>query len=249
MRIDIITIFPKLFENFLSEALVSRAIQKEIISVGVHNLRDWTSDNHKTVDDRPFGGGVGMVLMVEPILKAVEALRKIRNPKSEIRNKFKTQDSNKALKTRIIAFSAKGKTFNQATARRLSKYDQLIFICGRYEGIDERVNKYIADEEISIGDFVLFGGEVPAMVVTEAVTRLLPDAVGKKASVEEESFRELSKTEKETMDKFVEYPYYTRPEKIIIDGKNRVVPKVLLSGNHKKIEEWKKKESAKNSKN
>jgi tRNA (guanine37-N1)-methyltransferase len=222
MKIDIITIFPQLFESFLKEALISRAIKKKIISIKTYNLRKWTTDNHKTVDGRPYGGGAGMVLLVEPILKAVKSV------------KLKV----KRRKSKIIVFSAKGKKFNQATARRWAKLDQLIFICGRYEGIDERVAKYIADEEVSIGDYVLFGGEVPAMVVTEAVTRLLPGAVGKIESVEKESFMESD-------ENYIEHPHYTRPERVEIRGKNRTVPKVLLSGNHNNIEEWRGIESQK----
>lgn len=220
MKFDIITIFPELFQNFTEQALIARAQAKKIISINAHNLRDWTTDAHKTVDDRPYGGGAGMVLMVEPIQKAIQAVKLY---------------SSKALKPKrkIIVFSAKGKIFNQATARRYSKLDQLIMICGRYEGIDERVAQYIADEEISIGEYVLFGGEIPAMVVMEAVTRLLPGALGKPESLHEESFSKIG----------LEYPHYTRPEVIEISGKPRRVPKVLLSGNHAKIEEWRKKKS------
>src|SRR3989338_2207945 len=144
MRFDIITIFPELFKSFMSEALIARAIKKKLIKITPHDLRRWTTDNHKTVDGRPYGGGAGMVLMVEPILKAVTALRKL-----------KAQSSKRKIK--VIIFSAKGKRITQATARRWAKLDQLILICGRYEGIDERVSQYIADEEISIGDYVLFG--------------------------------------------------------------------------------------------
>ncbi|MDO8492091.1 MAG: tRNA (guanosine(37)-N1)-methyltransferase TrmD [bacterium] len=223
MRFDIITIFPNLFDNFKNEALIARAQKKRIVKISTHNLRKWTSDNHKTVDDRLYGGGVGMVLKIEPIIKAVKAIKK--------------------LNARVIVFSPKGKKFNQQMARRFSKFDQLIMICGRYEGIDERVARYIADEEISIGDYVLFGGEVPAMVVVEAVTRLLPGAVGKQQSIEDESFKEIRGAAKKQMEKFLEYPHYTRPEKIKINGKTREVPKILLSGNHKKIEEWRKKHS------
>ena len=222
MKFDIITIFPELFESFQKEALISRAQKKKIVTIKTHNLRKWTNDNHQTVDGRPYGGGAGMVLLVEPIMKAVKSVK--HNAK------------NAKQKTRVIVFSAKGKKFNQDMARKWAKLDQLIMICGRYEGIDERVTQYIADEEISIGDYILFGGEVPAMVVMEAVTRLLPNAVGKVESIEKESF-------KESDSEYIEHPHYTRPEKIIIDGKARVVPKVLLSGNHKLIEEWRKKES------
>ena len=175
-----------------------------------------------------------MVMMVKPILQAVASVkRKAKSVKQ---------------KTRVIVFSAKGKKFNQEMARKWIKLDQLIFICGRYEGIDERVNKFIADEEISIGDYVLFGGEVPAMVVTETVVRLLPGAVGKQESIQDESFKELKGIEKEMMKKFIEYPHYTRPESISINGKVRVVPKVLLSGHHKKIGDWRYKEALKRTK-
>lgn len=233
MRFDIVTIFPNLFDSFKNEALISRAQVKKIIDIGIHNLRDWTTDNHKTVDDRPFGGGAGMVMMVEPILKAVEKIR------------WASLSDLKKMpilkKSKIIVFSPKGKKFDQAMARKYSKLDQLILICGRYEGIDERVAKYIADDEVSIGDYVLFGGEVPSMVVMEAVTRLLPGAVGKQASIEDESFKKVKGMEKKMMTQFLEYPHFTRPEVIEINGKKRAVPKVLLSGNHKKIEEWRKK--------
>lgn len=224
MRFDVITIFPSLFDSFKNETLIARAQKKRIIKINTHNLRKWTRDKHKTVDDKPYGGGVGMVLKLEPIYKAVASL------KSKVKSK--------KLKVRTIVFSPKGKRFTQTDARRLAKYDQLIMICGRYEGIDERVVKYIADEEISIGDYVLFGGEIPAMVVMEAVTRLLPGAVGKQGSIEDESFKEIKGPAKKQMTKFLEYPHYTRPEKIKINGKIRAVPKVLLSGNHKEITEW-----------
>jgi tRNA (guanine37-N1)-methyltransferase len=238
MRFDIITIFPNLFENFSKEALISRAIKKKIINVKAHNLREWTTDKHQTVDDRPYGGGAGMVLKIEPIHKSVQFLKsKVKSQNSKLR-----------------------KTFTQKDARRLSKYDQLIFICGRYEGVDERVAKYVADEEVSIGDYVLFGGEVPAMVMIEAILRLIPGAIGKQGSLDEESFNDAGKMGKEQLSKFIEYPHYTRPE--IFEIKSKVkgpahakasvgrqrskvlkVPKVLLSGDHKKIEEWRRKNS------
>ena len=220
MRFDIITIFPKLFESFVKEALIARAQKKKLVSIKAHNLRDWTRDNHKTVDDRPYGGGAGMVMMVEPIMAAVKKLKV------------------KSRKSKVVVLSAKGKKFNQATARKWSKLDQLILICGRYEGIDERVANFIADEEVSIGDYVLFGGEIPAMVLMEIVTRLLPGAVGKQKSLEDESFKAVRGIVKKQHANFVEYPHYTRPEVIKIAGKSRQVPRILLSGNHKKIEAW-----------
>ena len=204
MHFDIITIFPNIFESYFNESIIKRAQKKNLVKINIHNLRDYTNDNHKTVDDRPYGGGFGMVLMVEPIMKAIKNIKKKK-------------------KNKIILLSAKGKKFDQKMAQKFSKLDQLIIISGRYEGVDERVAKHIADEEISIGEYILTGGEVPAMVIIDAVTRLIPKVI-KKGSLEQGSF-----------------PQYTRPEKIIINNKERRVPKVLISGNHKKINEWKEK--------
>lgn len=215
MKFNIITIFPNFFESFKEEALISRAQKNKLISIKTHNLREYSGDERGTVDGRPYGGGVGMVLLFEPIRKA---LAKIKSAK----------------KSRVIVFNPKGKKFNQAMAHKWAKYDQLIMICGRYEGIDERVMTELADEEISIGDYVLFGGEVPAMIVMEAVTRLIPGAVAKEESTQNESFSEGNN---------LEHPQYTRPETIKFGKKNLRVPKVLLSGNHKKIEEWRKQHS------
>ena len=187
---------------------MARALKKKIVQIKVHNLRRWTSDRHQTVDDKPFGGGVGMVLKIEPIYKAVK----------DIKTKAKNQ------KVKVVLFSPRGKKFDQMMAKKFAKLDQLIMISGRYEGVDERVVEYIADEVISIGDFVLSGGEVPAMVVIEAVSRLIPGVVGKKESAE----------------KF-DHAQYTRPEIFEAGGKKIKVPKILLSGNHKKIEKWRKK--------
>ncbi|MEX2090675.1 MAG: tRNA (guanosine(37)-N1)-methyltransferase TrmD [Candidatus Paceibacterota bacterium] len=220
MRFDIITIFPNLFDGFLSESLLARAQKKKIIKIGVHNLRKWTIDNHKTVDDRPYGGGAGMLLKIEPIFRAVKSLKlKVKNKRS-----------------RVILLSAKGKTFTQKDARRLAKYDQLVFICGRYEGVDERVAKHVADEEISVGNYVLFGGEVPAMVIIEATSRLIPGVIAKPESIKYESFSDKGA-------KIKEYVQYTRPEVFVLNGKKLKVPKVLLSGDHKKIAEWRKQRS------
>ena len=217
MKIDIITIFPDLFKGFISESLLARAQKKKLITIKTHNLRRWTTDDHKTVDGRPYGGGAGMVLKVEPIFKAVKAV-------------------NKNKKSRVILLSAKGKTFTQKDARRLSKYNQLVFICGRYEGVDERVAKYIADEEISVGNYVLFGGEVASMVIIEAVSRLIPGVVQKEESIKNESFSDKESKEKE-------HPQYTRPEVFVLKGKKLKVPPVLLSGDHRAINDWRKKNS------
>ena len=203
MKFDIITIFPNTFDSYFKESIIKRAQEKHLIKINIHNLRDYTTDKHKTVDDKPYGGGPGMVLMIEPIYKAVK----------KIKGKSKAK---------VILFSAKGKKFDQKMAKRFSKLDKLIMICGHYEGVDERIAKHIADEEISIGDYILTGGEIPGMIVVDAVTRLIPGVLGKKESLEEIKGS---------------YPVYTRPE---IFNKLKV-PKTLLSGDHKKIEEWRKK--------
>lgn len=215
IKFDIITIFPEIFDSYLSESLIARAQKKKLIKINIHNLRDWTSDKHKTVDDRPFGGGLGMIMKVEPIYRAISTL-KSQTPKSK-----------------TILFSPRGKKFNQKMAYQFSKLQQLILICGRYEGVDERVAKHIADIELSIGDYVLMGGELPAMVVMETVARLIPNVLGKPQILKERVTKKRG---------FIEYAQYTRPE--IFSPKKNLnwkVPKVLLSGNHKKIEEWRKK--------
>ncbi len=217
MQFDIITIFPNIFASYFNESILQRAQKNKIININIHNLRDYTTDKHKTVDDRPYGGGPGMVMKIEPIYKLLKAI-------------IKKSAKGGTGKTKIILLAAKGKTFNQATAKRYSKLDQLILICGHYEGIDERVTKYI-DEEISIGNYVLTGGEIPAMVVTDAVTRLLPGALGDADSTKEESFSKNLQ--------YLEYPQYTRPENF----KGQKVPKILLSGNHRAIATWKKNHS------
>ena len=219
MIFDIITIFPDIFKSFLKESLIARAQKKNLIKINIHNLRKWTSDVHQTVDARPYGGGLGMVLKVEPIYKAVNALK--RKAKSEKR------------KTKIILFTPRGKKFNQKMAWQFSKFDQLILICGRYEGVDERVAKYIVDLELSIGDYDLMGGELPAMLLIETVSRLVPGVLGKPQLLKERVTKQKG---------FIEYPQYTRPEIFeISNGKKIRVPKVLISGNHKKIAEWRKK--------
>lgn len=215
MRIDIITIFPAMFEPVINESIVKRAQAKGKVKIYVHNLRDYTLDKHKKVDDRPFGGGAGMVLCVEPILRAVEALKRGRRCPAGDRL--------------VIALTPQGKTLNQALAKKLSGYRHLILICGHYEGIDERARQYAVDEEISIGDYVLTGGELPAMVLVDAVVRLLPGVLGDKNSLNFESFE----------GNLLEHPHYTRPA----DFKGRKVPAVLLSGDHKKIAQWRQQQS------
>jgi len=216
----IITIFPEAFVSYLKTSILERAQRKRIIKINLINLRDFAFDKHKTVDDRPYGGGPGMVLKIEPIFKAICSILKISHKNFPISKKVR---KSKFPKTRIIVFSPRGKKLDQKTVRRLSKYNNLVLICGRYEGIDERVSKYIADEEISIGDYILSGGELPAMVLIEAVSRQLPGVLGKKESLEEIKGS---------------YPVYTRPEVFIVGDKKLTVPRILLSGDHKKIEEW-----------
>lgn len=214
-RYDIITIFPKILDSYFGETILGRASEAKLIQIKTHNLRDFSLDKkHKKVDDRPFGGGPGMVLQVQPIYDAVKSVI----------------SKNKKSKKRVILFSTRGHHFDNATAKRLAKYDQLIFICGRYEGVDERVAQYIADEEISLGDYVLSGGELPSAIVIEAVSRYIPGVLGKYESLE---------------DVKGSYPVYTRPE-IFIQPKTKKkmrVPKVLLTGNHKKIKDWRSQKS------
>ena len=224
-QFDIITIFPKIFESFLKESFIKKAQEKRLIKINIHNLRDFTTDQHKTVDDRPYGGGLGMVLKIEPIYRAVQFLK----------SKGKSPVFAKATagKAKIILFTPRGKKFNQRIVYRLSKLNRIIMICGRYEGVDERVAKYIADLELSIGDYDLMGGELPAMVVIETVARLIPGVLGKPQLLKERITKEKG---------FIECPQYTRPE--IFSGKKGVkwrVPKVLLSGHHQKIADWRKK--------
>lgn len=210
MRIDIVTIFPEMVTPYFDATLFKRARKYGLIELFAHNLRDYTKHRSKKVDDKPVGGGPGMVLAVEPIRDAVRAI----------------QRQSRAVKKRVILFSTRGKTFTSRDARRLAAYGQIILICGRYEGVDERVAKYIADEEISIGDFVLSGGEPAAIVVADAVGRHIPGFLGSRESLEEIKGS---------------YPVYARPVSVDIDKKIRKVPPVLLSGNHAKITAWRKR--------
>lgn len=238
MRFDIITIFPRIFDSYFSESILKRAQKKGLIKINVVNPRDFVQDRHKSVDGKPYGGGPGMVMKVEPIYQAVQFLS----------SKLKNSRQTRRIKQRIILFSAKGKQFTQSDVRRLAKYDQIIMICGRYEGMDERVAEHIADEELSVGNFVLTGGEIPAMIVVDTVARLIPGVLGKKESLREESFGVAKRSAAELRAKrdaalrhsvYLEYPQYTRPENF----RGWKVPEVLLSGNHKKIEEWREKNS------
>ena len=218
MRIDIITIFPQMFSAVLGESIVKRAQQKRKVTIAVHDLRGFTEDKHRKVDDRPFGGGSGMVMNAQPIFDAVERLRKQVNKST---GKHVRQG-----KAKVILLCPQGKKFDQKTAKRLSKEKHLILICGHYEGIDERVRVGLADEEVSIGDYVLTGGELPAMVLVDAIVRLIPGVLGDKNSLNFESFE----------GNLLEYPQYTRPA--VFRGKK--VPEVLLRGDHAKIAAWRR---------
>jgi tRNA (guanine37-N1)-methyltransferase len=214
MRIDIITIFPKMFAPVLDESIIKRAQAKKKVSIHIHDLRDYTPDKHRKVDDRPFGGGSGMVMGAEPILRAVEAVLKSARGRAQYRRR------------RIIILSPRGTPLQQGIAKKLARCDHLILICGHYEGIDERVGEYLSAHEISIGDYVLTGGELPAMVLVDCVVRLLPGVLGDKNSLKFESFE----------GNLLEYPQYTRPA----ECRGLKAPAVLLSGDHKKIAEWRK---------
>jgi len=219
-QFDIITIFPDILSSYFNESLFKRAQKNKLIKIKTHNLRQWTADRHQTVDEKPYGGGAGLVFKIEPIYKALKALKQ---------KSIKT----KKQKIRIILMAANGKRFAQKDAERLAKYDQLIFVCPRYEGADARVEKLV-DEKISIGDYVLAGGELPAAVIIEAVCRQLPGFVGKQESVAQDSHK---------TEGYLEHPQYTRPEVFMINGKKLRVPKVLLSGHHGEIKKWREKKS------
>ena len=207
MRIDILTLFPDMFQNVLGESMLKIASEKELVSFHLHNIRDYSNDKHRCVDDKPYGGGAGMVMKPEPVFNAVEAVELLDD----------------AVSTKIL-LTPQGKTFNQGIADDLSKKTRLMIICGRYEGFDERIRSGIDALEISIGDYVLTGGEIPAMVVIDSISRLVPGVLGGDDSLQDESF----------MNRMLEYPQYTRPAEF----RGMKVPEVLKSGHHSKIEEW-----------
>jgi tRNA (guanine37-N1)-methyltransferase len=234
MRFDLITIFPEFFSGPLDYGIVRRARETGIVEVNVQDLRQFTKDRHRTVDDRPFSGGEGMVLKPEPLFEAVESLLS-----------RSVGDASKPMtpepKIAIVLMSAAGKLFNQEMARRYAQLERVIFICGRYEGVDERVAEHLATEEISIGDFVLSGGELPAMLVVDAVTRLLPGALGNEASSQNESFSTAQNGPASTSHRsrvnshlLLDFPHYTRPA----DFRGWKVPEVLIGGNHADVAKW-----------
>ena len=215
MKIDILTLFPKMFSGPFDESIVKRAQDKGLLDIQIHDLRDYGEGERRSVDDRPYGGGIGMILRIDII---DSALRKLRNKES-----------------RVVLLDAGGEKFTQKKAVELSRVEHLILIAGHYEGVDARVHEHLVDEIISIGDYVLTGGEIPAMVIADAVTRLIPGVLPKPGAIELESFSE---------ENLLEFPQYTRPEKY----RSWKVPEVLLSGNHKEIEKWRKQESLKRTK-
>ena len=222
MKFKVLSIFPNILDSYLQESIIGRAQAKKLVNINTYDLRKWTDDKHKTVDDTPYGGGAGMLMKVEPIYKAVTALKN-KSPKIS-KNKKKT-----------ILLSASGKKWSQSLAKEYSQLDELILICGRYEGVDKRGTEFI-DEEVAIGDYVLTGGELGAMVIIDSITRLLPDVLGN---------NESSKEESHSSPGWGEYPQYTRPETFKIGRKNYSVPDILLSGDHKKIKEWRLKNQKK----
>lgn len=234
MIIDVITLFPQMFESPFSESMMKRAISKKILDLRLHNLRDWALDSYGTVDDRPFGGDVGMLLRPEPVFNAIEFVKTLRLPLKAESTSSSTRiyGLDGAAKSKTILMSASGEKFNQAKAEELSKLDNLILIAGHYEGFDQRIVDYMVDEEISIGDYVLTGGELPAMVLIDAVTRLIPGVLGKDKSSHFESHSEIEIDDKKI--RAPEYPQYTRPREFM----GHLIPEVLLSGDPKKIKEW-----------
>lgn len=212
MLFDLVTLFPDLFDSFLRSSLIGKALSGDVLEIRLVNIRDFTSDRHRTADDRPYGGGPGMVLVPEPLARAIEFARGNEPEQTE---------------SRTVLLSPAGRPFDQSKAKEYAALDHLILVCGRYEGVDERICQTLIDEEISLGDFILSGGEVPAMAVIEAVARLLPGFLGAADSVNEETFS----------DGLLEYPQYTRPDSF----RGLDVPEVLLSGNHGAINTWRRR--------
>ena len=219
MKFHIFTLFPNLFESPLAEGVVGRALKSGLIDIRINNIRDYSTDKHGTVDDYPFGGGPGMLLKAEPVFESI---------RSNIRNRIISADSP------LILLSPQGRTFNQKVAKELSTKEEITLICGRYEGFDERIRSNLATDEISIGDFVLSGGEIPAITIIDSVSRLLPGVISSIESAENDSF----------FNGLLQYPQYTRPANF----EGLEVPKLLLSGNHSEIEKWRRQESLKKTK-
>ncbi|HSP17575.1 MAG TPA: tRNA (guanosine(37)-N1)-methyltransferase TrmD [Thermoanaerobaculia bacterium] len=217
MRIDFVTIFPRMFDGFIAEGVIARGIKQGLLDVRVWDLREFTSDKHRSTDDEAYGGGPGMVMLAEPVLRAVEKM------------KFELRSSSFELPPHVIMTSPQGRTFNQAIARELAEKEWLVILCGRYEGFDERIREALQPDEISIGDFVVSGGELPAMIIADATGRMVEGVVGNTGSVEEDSF----------YNGLLDYPHYTRPEEM----RGMRVPDVLLSGHHEKIRRWRREQA------
>jgi tRNA (guanine37-N1)-methyltransferase len=244
MRFDIVTIFPEFFAGPLDYGIVHRAREAGLVDVRVHDLREFTHDRHRTVDDRPFGGGEGMVLKPEPLFEAVESLLGLTE------GQLRGAASAVPASTAVVLLSAAGKLLRQETARRFAGLERIVLLCGRYEGVDERVGEHLSTDEVSIGDFVLSGGELPAAMIVDSVTRLLPGALGNEASAVQESFSAPSVPAQEpvpfTDDEsraanygILDWPHYTRPAEF----RGWAVPEVLLSGNHEQIRRWRRQQA------
>jgi tRNA (guanine37-N1)-methyltransferase len=214
MVFDILTLFPEMFFGPFDQSIIKRAVDKNLVKINYHNLREWAVDERGSVDDKPYGGGIGMLLRVEPVYQALQTIKS----------------------SRVVLLDARGETFSQKKAQEYSKLDQITLICGHYEGVDERIKEHLVDESISIGNYVLTGGEIPSMVIIDAVTRLIPSVLTKPEATEIESFSSHQNLEP---SRHFEYPQYTRPEEF----NGWKVPQVLLSGNHKEIEKWRKTNS------
>src|ERR1700704_5803703 len=234
MRVDILTIFPDFFRGPLDYGIIRRARETGLVEVSIHDLRNFTKDKHRTVDDRPFGGGEGMVLKPEPIFECLESLGGLASRAERI---------NRSAKQSVIVLSPQGRRLDQSLAAELSALERIVLICGRYEGVDDRVSEHLADREVSIGDYVLSGGELGAAVILETVTRLIPGAVGNEASTRQESFTEHPELIGDGPSStcvsggLLDYPHYTRPA----DFRGMAVPEVLVNGNHDQIRSWRRK--------
>ena len=226
MKFNIITIFPSIISQYCAESILGRAQKQDLIEVNPVDLRSFATDKHKTVDDTPYGGGAGMVLRPEPIFKALKRLKALKQSRQNKQNKL------------TVLLSPRGEQFDQRMAEELVKLKEITFMCGRYEGVDQRVSDYMVDEEVSIGPYVLAGGELAALIIIEAVARLIPGVLGNPQSLSEETFnKDILKIKNLKLEINKEYAQYTKPE----DFMGWEVPEVLLSGHHKKIEEWRKK--------
>ncbi len=221
LAFEILTLFPEMFVSPLAFSIIKRAQDRKLITINLHNLRDFTQDKHNSVDDRPYGGGPGMVMRVDIVDRALNIIRGGRPTR----------------KTRTILLDPTGPRFNQDQAKKLSQLDQIILICGRYEGVDERIKDHLVDEMISIGDYILSGGELAAMVVVDSITRLIPEVLGDEQSAALESFNKMEVGSKKV--RLLDYPQYTHPE----EYKGWTVPKILKSGDHKKIQQWRKNQA------